>query len=196
MANKKITQLTASSFNLAAIDLMEGSINNGSGVFTSKKLTGQQIYDGVITSTPYISAYSTTSLTFGANVPTAIPFDGTGLDNFINLATSTNIETTQSGVYQMDFSATIFNNGGNANFKIGFYLIIDGVDVPDSSKFMNAPTHMHHISYQTSWLVAMNVSSIVNIMCVMEKTDFELITESAFTGVVTPSAQLIMKKIG
>ena len=196
MANKKITQLTASSSDLAAIDLVEGSINNGAGVYTSKKLTGQQVFDGVIVSTPYISAYSTTNQTFVAGTPTPIAFDGTGFSNFINMPNVNDVRTVQGGVYQLDFTATILNNGGNANFAVGFYLEIDGTDVDNSSKFMNAPTHNHNLSFQTSWLVQMGVLSVVNIVCVMEKADFELITESALTGVVTPSAQLIMKRIG
>ena len=196
MANKKITQLTASSANLAAIDLVEGSINNGAGVYTSKKLTGQQVFDGVIETTPYISAYSLTNQTFAAGAPTPITFDATGFNNGLNLHTSTQIDVEQDGYYQMDFTATIFNNGGNADFNIGFYLEINGTDVDDSSKFMNAPTHNHNLSFQTSWLVQMNVADFVSIICVMEKAQFELITESALTGVVTPSAQLIMKRIG
>lgn len=196
MANKKITQLTASSANLAAIDLIEGSINNGVGVYTSKKLTGQQVFDGVIETTPYISAYSTANQTFVAGTPTPIEFDGTGFSNFINMPNVNDVRTEQAGYYQMDFTATIFNNGGNADFNIGFYLEIDGTDVDNSSKFMNAPTHNHNLSFQTSWLVQMGVLSVVNIVCVMEKAQFELITESALTGVVTPSAQLIMKRIG
>jgi hypothetical protein len=196
MANKKITQLTAASFNLAAIDLVEGSINNGAGVYTSKKLTGQQVFDGTIVSTPYISAYSTQPQTFLPATPTAIEFDGTGFSNFINLPSAYELRTLQAGFYQLDFTATILNNGGNANYNIGFYLQINGIDVADSSKFMNAPTHSHHISFQTSWLVQMAVLDVVSIVCVMEKADFRLITESAFTGVLTPSAQVIMKRIG
>ena len=196
MANKKITQLTASSVNLAAIDLVEGSINNGAGVYTSKKLTGQQVFDGTIVSTPYISAYSTQPQTFVGGVPTAIAFDGTGFSNFINLPSVYELRTAQAGFYQLDFTATIQNNGGNANFNIGFYLQINGSDVADSSKHLNPPTNNHHMSFQTSWLVQMGVLDVVTIICIMEKAQFELITESAFTGVLTPSAQVIMKRIG
>jgi len=196
MANKKITQLTASSVNLAAIDLVEGAINNGAGVYTSKKLTGQQVFDGTIVSTPYISAYSTTNQTFVAGVPTAIAFDGTGFSNFINMPSVYELRTAQAGFYQLDFTATIQNNGGNANFNIGFYLQINGTDVNDSSKFLNPPTNNHHMSFQTSWLVQMGVLDVVTIICIMEKAEFELITESALTGVLTPSAQVIMKRIG
>jgi hypothetical protein len=196
MANKKITQLTASSVNLAAIDLVEGSINNGAGVYTSKKLTGQQVYDGVIISTPYISAFSTANQTFLAGTPTEVTFTGTGFTNFMSLNSGIGLFANQDGIYQVDFTATILNNGGNANFYIGFYLMINGIEVNDSSKFLNAPTNNHHISFQTSWLVDMSGSSELTIICVMEKAQFELITESAHTGVLTPSAQVIMKRIG
>lgn len=195
MANKKITALTASSVNLAAIDLVEGSINNGAGVYTSKKLTGQQVFDGTIVSTPYITAYSTTNQTFGAG-SAPVTFDGTGFSNFINLPTTSNLRTLQAGFYQLDFTATILNNGGNANYNMGFWLQINGIDVNDSSKFMNAPTNGHHISFQTSWLVQMDVLDVVNIICRVGKPEFELITESAFNGVLTPSVQVIMKRIG
>jgi len=195
MANKKITQLTASSFNLAAIDLVEGSINNGAGVYTSKKLTGQQVFDGTIVSTPYISAYSTTNQTFGAGAA-PVTFDGTGFSNFITLHTTDELITSQAGFYQLDFTATILNNGGNANYNMVFWLQINGINVADSSKFMNAPTNGHHISFGTSWLVQMGVSDFVQIICRVGKPEFELITESAFSGVLTPSAQVIMKRIG
>ena len=196
MANKKITQLTASSVNLAAIDLVEGSINNGAGVYTSKKLTGQQVFDGVIVSTPYISAVSKYTQTFTAATATPIVFDTIGFSNFINMPTTDEFETDQAGFYQLDFTATILNNGGNPNHYIGFYLKINGTNVAVSSKLMNAPTNNHHISFQTSWLVQMGISDVVSIICVMELSDFELLSESAFTGVWTPSAQLIMKRIG
>ena len=196
MANKKITQLTASSVPLKAIDLVEGSINNGAGVYTSKKLTGQQVFDGVIESTPYISVYSTTNQTFVAQTATEITFNQTGVYNDLFLNGSSRINANKEGIYQLDFTATILNNGGNANGEIGFYLKINSSSVANSSKFMNAPTNHHHISFQTSWLVQMNVSDFVEIICVMKNSLFELITESAFTGVLTPSAQLIMKRIG
>jgi hypothetical protein len=196
MANKKITQLTASSVPLAAIDLIEGSINNGAGVFTSKKILGQNVFDGVILSTPYISAYSTANQTFAAGAPTDVAFNGTGFTNFIGLISGIGLEANQDGIYQVDFTATILNNGGNANFNIGFYLTINGTAVNDSSRFMNAPTNGHHISFGTSWLVDMSGFSELRIVCVMEKLDFELITESALTGILTPSAQVIMKRIG
>ena len=196
MANKKITQLTASSVPLAAIDLVEGSINNGAGVYTSKKLTGQQVFEGVISSTPYLCVYSDQLQTFIANIPTDVTFNQTRILNSISISSGTTLIPNQNGNYQLDFTATIKNHAGNANYKVGFYLELNGVSVTASSKFMNAPTNGHHISLETSWLVDMNATDQLKIVCVMEKADFELITESAFTGVLTPSVQVIMKRIG
>ena len=102
MANKKITQLTASSVPLKAIDLVEGSINNGAGVYTSKKLTGQQVFDGVIESTPYISVYSTTNQTFVAQTATEITFNQTGVYNDLFLNGSSRINANKEGIYQFN----------------------------------------------------------------------------------------------
>ena len=196
MANKKITQLTASSVPLAAIDLVEGAINNGSGVYTSKKLTGQQVFEGVISSTPYLCVYSDVTQVFSANTPTDVTFNQTRIANSISISSSDTLIPSQNGNYQLDFTATINNNGGNANHYVAFYLELNGVSVTASSKFMNAPTHNHHVSFETSWVVDMNATDQLKIICVMEKADFQLITQSAFTGVITPSVQIIMKRIG
>jgi hypothetical protein len=196
MANKKITQLTASSVSLAAIDLVESSINNGAGVYTSKKLTGKQVFEGVISSTPYLCVYSDQLQAFVANLPTDVIFNETRIANSISISSGTTLIPNEDGNYQLDFTATIKNNGGNANHYVGFYLELNGVSVTASSKFMNAPTGNHHISLGTSWLVDMNATDQLKIVCLMEKADFQLITESAFTGVITPSVQVIMKRIG
>ena len=196
MANKKITQLTASSVPLTAIDLVEGSINNGAGVYTSKKLTGQQVFEGVISSTPYLCVYSDAIQIFLANTPTDLTFNQTRIANSISISSTDTLIPNQNGNYQLDFTATIKNNTGSANHYVGFYLELNGVSVTASSKFMNAPTHNHHISFGTSWVVDMNATDQLKIICVMEKADFQLITESSFTGVLTPSVQVIMKRIG
>ena len=195
MANKKISELTEADEPLKSSDWMELAYDNGVA-FDSKKISMDYMNEGFYSLNCYLSAYSTTNQTFTAGTPTEITFDGTGFSNFITLPHPYAVETVQSGYYQLDFTATILNNGGNPNFNIGFYLTINGSDVADSSRFMNAPDNGHHISFQTSWLVQMDAADVVSIVCIMEKTQFELITESAFTGVSTPSAQLIMKRIG
>lgn len=196
MANKKITQLTAASANIAPIDLMEVSENNGAGVFSSRKITALAIQEGFMTQNSYLSAFSATQQTFTAAVPTDVLFDTSTINNKISLGAFNELIVDKAGIYQVDFTATVFNNGGSANFAVGFYLSVNGSDVADSSKFMNAPANGHCVSFQTSWILQMSAAEELIIVCVMEKTDFELLTESTLTGVTTPSSQVIMKRIG
>jgi hypothetical protein len=196
MADTKISQLTPETHAMAATELFEVSIPDGSGGYDSFSKTGATIYNGVLDQTPYISAYSTASQTFLAGIPTNVIYDGTGFTNAISLHANEGLVVDDEGFYQVDFTATIFNNGAASSFNIGFYLTINGTDVADSSRFMNAPASNQYLSYQTSWLVNMAAADELVVVFVMEKANFELITESAFTGVLTPGAQVIMKRIG
>jgi len=196
MANKKITQLTAASSNISSIDLMEISENNGAGVFSSRKITGFAVQQGFMTQNAYLSAFTATSQIFVSGVDQDVVFDTSTYHNKITLGGFNELIVDEAGIYQVDFTATIFNNGGNANYKIGFYLKVFGSDVADSSKFMNAPVNGHSISFQTSWIVQMSASQDLVIVCLMQKDEFELLTENTVTGVTTPSAQVIMKRIG
>jgi hypothetical protein len=196
MANKKITQLTAASGLINPIDLMEVSENDGTGVFTSKKITGLAIQQGFVEQNAFISAFSATQQTFAANVGGDVTLDTTHSANKITLGAFNELTVSERGFYQIDFTATILNNGGNSNYNIGFYLSNNVSSVADTSRFMNAPDNGHSISFQTSWVIQMNAGDFLTIVCVMEKASFELITENTLTGITTPSAQVIMKRIG
>lgn len=194
MANKKISDLTAASSALATTDLYEVSKDDGAGGYDSESKTGAQIYEGIISQTPYILAINGVAQIFPLNIKTAIVFSGTIYDNKITLLTNGFIPD-ESGVYQVDFTATIINNLGNAALYINFLLQIDGVDVNDSSKNMNVPGKSV-VSTQQSWLVQMVAGEELKIIGFMGDIKFELRAESAITGVLTPSAQVIIKRIG
>jgi hypothetical protein len=194
MANKKISDLTAASSALATTDLYEVSKDDGAGGYDSESKTGAQIYEGIISQTPYILAINGVAQIFPLNTNTTIVFSGTILDNKITLLTNGFIPD-ESGVYQVDFTGTIFNDLGNQALYINFFLQIDGVDVNDSSKNMNV-TVKSTVSSQQSWLVQMVAGEELKIIGFMGDIKFKLRTESAITGVLTPSAQVIIKRIG
>lgn len=194
MANKKISDLTAASSALATTDLYEVSKDDGAGGYDSESKTGAQIYEGIISQTPYILAINGVTQIFPLNTNTAIVFSGTILDNKITLLTNGFIPD-ESGVYQVDFTGTIYNNLGNQALYINFFLQIDGVDVNDSSKNMNV-TVKSTVSSQQSWLVQMVAGEELKIIGFMGDVKFVLKAESAITGVLTPSAQVIIKRIG
>jgi hypothetical protein len=194
MANKKISDLTAASSALATTDLYEVAKDDGAGGYDSESKTGAQIYEGIISQTPYILAFNGVAQIFPLNTNTAIVFSGTIYDNKISLLTNGFIPD-ESGVYQVDFTGTIFNDLGNQALYINFFLQIDGVDVNDSSKNMNV-TVKSTVSSQQSWLVQMVAGEELKIIGFMGDIKFKLRTESAITGVLTPSAQVIIKRIG
>ena len=199
MANKKISQLTLAVDVIHPSDLMELSRDDGSGGFTSEAISGDQLYEGGMVESPYLSAYFDANQTFVGGVPKAIDFRNIELQNYIDVPTPTRLVVDKSGIYKVDFTATINNNGGGSatGYHVGYYLKKNGTtNIPNSSKFMTSPENNHVESYSTSWLVELKGGDYIEIFCKMDKTAFRLITESAHNGVVTPSSQVIMSRIG
>ena len=199
MANKKISQLTLAVDVIFPIDLMELSRDDGAGGYTSEAISGDQLYEGMMIANPYLSAYYDTTQTFSAAVATAIDFRLIELQNYIDVPAPTRLEVDKAGIYKVDFTGTIWNDGGGSAtaYKVGFFLKKNGTtNVLISSKFMTPPDNNHVESYSTSWLVELKGGDYIEIYCVMDKTNYKLLTESAQTGVLTPSSSVIMSRIG
>lgn len=200
MANKKISQLTLAVDVIYPTDLMELSRDDYSGGYTSEAISGDQLYEGMIAvASPYLSAYFDANQTFVGGVPKAIDFRNIELQNYIDVPTPTRLVVDKAGIYKVDFTATINNNGGGSatGYHVGFYLKKNGTtNILNSSKFMTAPENNHVESYSTSWLVQLKAGEYIEVFCKMDKTAFRLLTESAHNGVVTPSSQVIMSRIG
>ena len=199
MANKKISQLTFASDVIYPIDLMELSRDDGAGNYTSEAISGDQLYEGMMVASPYLSAYRNATQTFLAATATAINFQSIELANFIDVPTPTRLTVDKAGKYKVDFTATIWNDGGGSatGYHVGFYLKLNGTtNIANTSRFMTAPDNNHVESYSTSWLVDLKGSDYIQVFCVMDKTNYKLLTESDHTGVVTPSSQVIMSRIG
>ena len=199
MANKKISQLTLASDAIHPIDLMELSRDDGAGGYTSEAISGDQLYEGMMDANPFLFAYDNTTQTFSAGVATAISFKLIELQKYINVSVPSKLYVDKGGIYKVDFTGTIFNDGGGSptGFHIGFFLKKNGTtNVLISSKFMMPPDNNHVESYSTSWLVALKEGDFIEVYCRMDKDKYKLLTESAQTGVLTPSSSVIMSRIG
>lgn len=199
MANKKISQLTLAVDVIHPSDLMELSRDDGAGGFTSEAISGDQLYEGMMVANPYLSAYFDGNQTFGSGVAKAIDLRNIELQNYIDVPTATRLVVDKAGIYKVDFTATIWNDGGGSAtaFHVGFYLKKNGTtNISNTSRFMTPPDNNHVKSYSTSWLIDLKGGEYIEIFCKMDKADFKLLTESAHTGVVTPSSQVIMSRIG
>jgi hypothetical protein len=198
MANKKISQLTLAVDVIYPIDLMEVARDDGAGGYTSEAITGDYIYGGMMVASPYLSAYNDINQTFLAATAKAVEFKQIEFQNYIDVPSPTTLTVDKSGFYKVDFTGTIWNDGGGSptSYHIGFFLKKNGTNIPNSSKFMMPPENNHVESYSTSWLVELKGGDYIEIYCVMDKTNFKLLTEAAQTGVVTPSSSVIMSRIG
>jgi len=199
MANKKISQLTLAVDVIFPTDLMEVSRDDGAGGYTSEAISADYIYEGMMYASPYLSAYYDVNQTFLAATAKAIDFRNIEWQNYIDVPAPTRLTVDKAGKYKVDFTGTIFNDGGGSAtaYKVGFFLKQNGTtNIPNSSKFMTPPDNNHVESYSTSWLVDLKPGDYIEIYCVMDKTNYKLLTESAHTGVVTPSSSVIMSRIG
>ena len=199
MANKKISQLTLAVDVILPIDLMELSRDDGAGNYTSEAISGDQLYGGMMVANPYLSAYRGVNQTFLAATATAIDFSSIDLYNYIDVPTPTRLTVDKNGFYKVDFTGTIWNDAGGSatGYHVGFYLKLNGTtNISNTSRFMTAPDNNHVESYSTSWLVDLKSGDYIEVFCVMDKPEYKLLTESAFTGVLTPSSQVIMSRIG
>ena len=128
MANKKITQLPTASNSMQATDLIEASIDNGGGIFTSEKFTGQQVSDGVIgIISNYAvvgSAYSQQQQVFATNTPTAVMTEVPLIENncLLGGSHSTGFIVDKTVCINILFEASVFNNGGGNADEISFHL--------------------------------------------------------------------------
>ena len=199
MANKKISQLTLAGDVIFPTDLMELSRDDGAGGYTSEAISGDQLYEGGMLASPYLSAYRDVNQTFLAATAKAVEFTTIELQNFIDVPTPTRLTVDKNGIYKVDFTATIWNDGAGSpsGYHVGFFLKLNGTtNIPNTSRFMTAPDNNHVESYSTSWLVDLKGGDYIQVFCVMDKVDYKLKTESAQTGVLTPSSQVIMSRIG
>jgi hypothetical protein len=203
MANQKITDLPQAVNSMQATDLMEVSIDNGGGIFTSESFTGQQVSDGVIGVISNYAiigcAYSAQTQAFSQNTPTAIPTEmllqsgncqlsGAGLD--------TGFEVAQLGLLFVTFEASVWNDGGGTQEEINFYLDLNGAAVTDSARFITAPPNNHVVPLSATWMINVAASDVITVFITVAKANYKLLYEDQFTGHGTPAAKLSIFNIG
>lgn len=198
MANKKISQLTLAVDLIFPTDLMEVARDDGAGGYTSEAISGDYIYEGMMYASPYLYAYTSVNQTFLAATATAIDFKTIELQNYIDVPAPTKLEVQKMVILKLILRQQFSMMAAVLQLVImlDFFKKNGATNVLKSSKFMTAPDNNHVKSYSTSWFVDLKGGDFIEIYCVMDKINFKLLTESAQTGVVTPSSSVIMSRIG
>jgi hypothetical protein len=201
MANKKITQLPTAVNPMQATDLMEASIDNGGGIFTSEKFTGQQVSDGVIgIISNYAvvgSAYSQQPQFFAPNTPTAVMTEFPLIENncLLGGGHDTGFIVDQTVCINILFEASVFNNGGTVD-EISFHLQLNGSTVADSARYFISPPTNETLAFSANWILNVSTTDLIEVMITVSKASYELLYESNFTGIGSPSGKLNIFNIG
>ena len=188
MANKKISGLPLRTTPLNLKDQLEicSFISIVSNV--SQRMTFDNIAKSVLAFNA-VGSFSD-STTQNAVVSTATPmnFGNTNFSQDINLASASEIQVDNAGLYSVQFSAQVYRSSGSSNREIDIWFRVNGADVPDSNTRMTVKdNNVYHVA---SWNIFLNLaaSDMVEIYWLVSDANIELRAVAATASVpATPS---------
>jgi hypothetical protein len=196
MANKKISALPLRTAPLTLKDQLEicSFISVISKV--SQRMTFDNIAKSVLGFNAVGSFYDSTTQTAIVSTPTPMNFANTYFSQDINLASATEIQVDNDGLYSIQFSAQVFRTSGSSNREIDIWFRVNGADVPDSNTRMTVKdNNLYHVA---SWNIFLNLvaSDLVEIYWLVNDAHIELRAEAATASVpATPSIIATINRI-
>lgn len=196
MANKKISALPLRTAPLTLKDQLEicSFISVISKV--SQRMTFDNIAKSVLGFNAVGSFYDSTTQTALVSTPTPMNFANTYFSQDINLASATEIQVDNDGLYSIQFSAQVFRTSGSSNREIDIWFRVNGADVPDSNTRMTVKdNNLYHVA---SWNIFLNLvaSDLVEIYWLVNDAHIELRAEAATASVpATPSIIATINRI-
>jgi hypothetical protein len=114
----------------------------------------------------------------------------------INLASATEIQVDNDGLYSIQFSAQVYRTSGSSNREIDIWFKVNGADVPDSNTRMTIKDNsVYHVA---SWNIFLNLvaSDMVEIYWFVNDANIELRAEAATASLpATPSIIATINRI-
>lgn len=188
MPNKKISALPLRTTALTLKDRLEicSFISNVSNI--SQRMTFDNIAKSVLAFNAVGSFYDSTTQNAVVSTPTPMNFANTYFSQDINLASASEIQVDNDGLYSVQFSAQVFRSAGSSNREIDIWFRVNGADVPDSNTRMTVKDNsVYHVA---SWNIFLNLvaSDMVEIYWLVSDANIELRAEAATASVpATPS---------
>jgi hypothetical protein len=112
------------------------------------------------------------------------------------LASATEIQVDNDGLYSIQFSAQVCRTSGSSNREIDIWFKVNGADVPDSNTRMTVKdNNVYHVA---SWNIFLNLvaSDLVEIYWLVNDAHIELRAEAATASVpATPSIIATINRI-
>lgn len=188
MSNKKISALPLRTTALTLKDRLEicSFISNVSNI--SQRMTFDNIAKSVLAFNAVGSFFDSTTQNALVSTPTPMNFGNTYFSQDINLASATEIQVDNDGLYSVQFSAQVYRSAGSSNREIDIWFRVNGADVPDSNTRMTVKdNNVYHVA---SWNIFLNLvaNDLVEIYWLVNDANIELRAEASTASVPgTPS---------
>lgn len=166
-------------------------------IYTTKKIKGYLIRDGVFNGNVTGSFYDTQTQTTLANTPTPMRIRNNALANFCFIQDFTKITTNQTGVFNVQFSAQLYRTAGGTNAHVDIWFALNGVNIDNSNTRITIANNSHYIVASWNFVLAMSENDYIEIMWMPSVSTIQLQMEAEQPlHPATPSVIATFNRIG
>ena len=166
-------------------------------IYTTKKIKGHLIRDGVFNGNVTGSFYDTQTQSTLANTPKAMTLGNTALANFCSIADDTKITTNQTGVFNVQFSAQLYRTSGGTNAHVDIWFSLNGVNIDNSNTRITIANNSHYMVASWNFVLAMSENDYIEIMWMPSVNTIQLqMEEEQVLHPATPSVIATFNRIG
>jgi hypothetical protein len=166
-------------------------------IYTTKKIKGYLIRDGVFNGNVTGSFYDTQTQTTLANTPTPMRIRNNVLANDCSIVDFTKITTNQTGVFNVQFSAQLYRTSGGTNAHIDIWFALNGVNIDNSNTRITIANNSHYLVASWNFVLAMSENDYIEIMWMPSVSTIQLqMEEEQALHPATPSVIATFNRIG
>ena len=166
-------------------------------IYTTKKIKGYLIRDGVFNGNVTGSFYDTQTQTTLANTPTPMRIRNNVLANDCSIVDFTKITTNQTGVFNVQFSAQLYRTSGGTNAHVDIWFALNGVNIDNSNTRITIANNSHYIVASWNFVLAMSENDYIQIMWMPSVNTIQLqMEEEQPLHPATPSVIATFNRIG
>ena len=165
--------------------------------YTTKKIKGYLIRDGVFNGNVTGSFYDTQTQTTLANTPTPMRIRNNALANDCSIVDFTKITTNQTGVFNVQFSAQLYRTAGGTNAHVDIWFALNGVNIDNSNTRITIANNSHYMVASWNFVLAMSENDYIEIMWMPSVSTIQLqMEEEQALHPATPSVIATFNRIG
>ena len=166
-------------------------------IYTTKKIKGYLIRDGVFNGNVTGSFYDTQTQSTLANTPTPMRIRNNVLANDCSIVDFTKITTNQTGVFNVQFSAQLYRTSGGTNAHVDIWFALNGINIDNSNTRITIANNSHYIVASWNFVLAMSENDYIEIMWMPSVSTIQLqMEEEQALHPATPSVIATFNRIG